>query len=57
MGPEQRDTLLVAVKAVGLGGVVLLAVNVFLVGWVTALLRRPPAGAPERAAGIDPTPR
>ena len=35
--PEQRDTLLVDVKAVGYGSVVLLAVNLFLVGWITAL--------------------
>ena len=35
--PEQRETMLVDVKAVGYGSVVLLGVNPFLVGWVTAL--------------------
>ncbi len=35
--PEQRETMLVDVKAVGYGSVVLLGVNLFLVGWVTAL--------------------
>jgi hypothetical protein len=38
LSPEQRDTLLVSVKAVGLGTVVMAAVNLFFAGWVTALL-------------------
>ena len=36
--PEQRQTMLVAVKADTLGVVLLLAVNLFFTGWVTALL-------------------
>ncbi len=54
--PEQRDTLLTDVRGAGLGGVVLLAGNLFLVAWVTALrggqldaLRRR-AGRPRSAA-------
>ena len=54
--PEQRDTLLTDVKGAGLGGVVLLAGNLVLVAWVTALrggrldaLRRR-AGRPRSAA-------
>lgn len=52
--PEQRDTMLLSVKAVGLGSVVMAAVNLFFVGWVTALLggRLRRAGRPEPA----PTP-
>jgi hypothetical protein len=36
--PEQRQTMLVAVKADGIGIVLLSAVNLFFSGWVTALL-------------------
>jgi hypothetical protein len=47
----------VAVKAVGLGAVVLAAVNVFFAGWVTALLGgRLQVRRSERPAS-DPTPR
>jgi hypothetical protein len=35
--PEQRETALVAVKGIGLGTVLLTAVNVGFVGWLTAL--------------------
>ena len=57
LSPEQRETLLVAVKAVGLGAVVLAAVNVFFAGWVTALLGgRLQVRRSERPAS-DPTPR
>jgi hypothetical protein len=35
--PEQRQTVLVALKADSLGTVVLVAVNVFFTGWITAL--------------------
>jgi hypothetical protein len=46
--------MLLSVKAVGLGSVVMAAVNLFFVGWVTALLggRLRRAGRPEPA----PTP-
>jgi hypothetical protein len=36
--PEQRETMVLSVKAIGFGSLVLVAVNVFFVGWVTALL-------------------
>lgn len=36
--PEQRDTMLLSVRAIGFGSVVMVAVNLFFVGWVTALL-------------------
>ena len=35
--PEQRETMIVAVKGIGLGTVLLVIVNVFFVGWITAL--------------------
>jgi hypothetical protein len=35
--PEQRDTMLVEVKAIGLGSVLLAGVNLILVAWITAL--------------------
>ena len=35
--PEQRDTMLVDVKAVGYGSVLIAGVNVVLVGWIAAL--------------------
>jgi hypothetical protein len=35
--PEQRDTMLVDVKAVGYGSVLIAGANVLLVGWITAL--------------------
>ena len=35
--PEERETVLVSVKALGLGAVIMAAVNVVLVAWVTAL--------------------
>lgn len=52
--PDQRDTALLSVKAVGFGSVTMVAVNLFFVGWVTALLggRLRRAGRPESA----PTP-
>lgn len=58
--PEQRETMLVDVKAIGYGSVVLVGVNAFLVAWVTALrggrldvLRRRTSRRPE----AEPTPR
>ena len=49
--PEQRDTMLLAVKSIGFGCVVMVAVNLFFVGWVTALLggRLRRASRPETA--------
>jgi hypothetical protein len=47
--PDQRDTMLLSVKAIGLGIVTMTAANVFFAGWVTALLggRLRRAGRPE----------
>jgi hypothetical protein len=51
--PEQRQTMLVDVKAVGLGAIILAAVNAVLVAWVTALR----GGRLHRRPASDPTPR
>jgi hypothetical protein len=51
--PEQRQTMLVDVKAVGLGTIILAAVNAVLVAWVTALR----GGRLHRRPASDPTPR
>jgi hypothetical protein len=50
--PEQRQTMLIDVKAVGLGTIFLAAVNAFFVAWITAVrggrlaVRRRPARQP-----------
>lgn len=36
--PEQRDTMLLSVKAIGFGSVAMVAANIFFVGWVIALM-------------------